>query len=169
MPKTEVTYTDEELGLSEGWDEQLDTNIRRELKQARIDRLELKSANAELSTYRRVASFSTAGVPSDVKGQAFAKVYEGSDDPAEVKAAYEALFGPITEAGNDDAKSDTAADKRIADATSAGTSQGLPGTKDFADALKEAKTTKEVLDLIKNAPEGARSPDGYRMRLPDDQ
>ena len=169
MPKTEVTYTDEELGLSEGWDEQLDPNIRRELKQARIDRVELKAATAELNTYRRVASFATAGVPQDAKGKAFAKVYEGSDDPTEVKTAYEELFGPITASGSTDASSDTSAEQRIANATSAGTSQGTPGTKDFGEALREAKTTKEVLELIRHAPEGARSPDGYRMRLPDDQ
>ena len=87
MPKTETTYSDEELGLSPGWDEQLDPNIRRELKQARIDRFQLRELEREVTGYRRTAGFATAGIPQDEKGQAFSKIYEGSEDPAEVREA----------------------------------------------------------------------------------
>jgi hypothetical protein len=163
VPKTETTYSDEELGLNPGWDEPngnpLDPNIRRELKQARIDRLELKTATAELSTYRRLASFATAGVPQDKRGQAFAKLYDGSDDPEEVKAAFEELFGAPEGAGTG---ASTEADQRIVDATNAGNSQGTPGTRDFGEALKGAKTMEEWREVMRNAPPEAK------VRLPVD-
>ena len=153
MPKTETIYTDEELGLNPGWDEQLDPNIRRELKEGRIVRLQNKELAEKVARYERTESFASAGVPQDKRGQAFARIYEGSTDPAEVKGAYEELFGPLPEgAGDSGAGAPTDAERRIADAGSAGSSQGTPGTIDLGDAIKAAKTEAEVLEIIRRAP-----------------
>jgi hypothetical protein len=150
VPKTETIYSDEELGLQPGWDEQLDPNIRRELKQARIDRYQLKELEKEVSGYRRLSGFATAGIPQDEKGQAFAKIYEGSDDPAEIREGYQKLFGPLEGGGTGgSAGAELDAEGRIAAAGSAGASQGTPGTIDIGDAIKNAKTNAEVLEIIR--------------------
>lgn len=149
MPKTETTYSDEELGLSPGWDEQLDPNIRKELREGRIIRSRLRDAETELNGFRRTQGLATAGIPQDEKGQAFAKIYDGSDDPAEVRAAYEKLFGQLTAAPGGTAGAELDAEGRIAAAGSAGASQGVPGTIDIGDAIAQAKTSAEVLEIIR--------------------
>ena len=149
MPKTETTYSDEELGLSPGWDEQLDSNIRRELRDGRIVRTQLREAEQELNGYRRTAGLATAGIPQDEKGQAFAKIYEGSDDPAEIRERYEKLFGPLAQKPEGTAGAELSAEQRIAAAGSAGASQGTPGTIDIGEAIKGAKTNAEVLEIIR--------------------
>ncbi len=164
MPKTETIYTDDELGLSPGWDEQLDPNIRRELKQARIDRYELKELKAEVLGFRRLSGFATAGIPQDAKGVAFAKVYEGSEDPAEMRLGYEALFGPLPgEVPGGEAGAELDAEGRIAAAGNAGVNLGTPGTTDIGDAIKAAKTNAEVLEIIRTSGRAAG------MSLPAEQ
>jgi len=163
VPKTETIYTDEELGLQPGWDEQLDPNIRRELKQARIDRYELKELKAEVLGFRRTQGLATAGIPQDEKGQAFAKIYEGSDDPTEVRAAFEKLFGPLPTGTSAEAGAELDAEGRIAAAGAAGASTGTPGTIDIGEAIKAAKTSAEVLEIIRTA--GAKA----GMSLPAEQ
>lgn len=160
MPKTETIYTDDELGLSQGWDDQLDPNIRRELRQARIDRHELAELRAEVGGLRRVQSLASAGVPNDKRGEAFARIYDGSEDATEIRSAYEELFGQIEAPSGNEA--DTDAERRIVDATNAGTSQGGPGTRDFGEALKNAKTMDEWREVMRNAPPEAK------IRLPED-
>jgi len=150
VPRTETIYEDEELGLSPGWDEQLDPNIRRELKDSRIARLQLKEAQAELAVFRRNSALATVGIPQDKRGQAFAKVYDGSDDPAEVTQAWEALFGPLDAgSGDEGSTASLTAEERIAAAGSAGANQGTPGTQDIGDAIKAAKTNAEVMEIIR--------------------
>lgn len=154
-----LQYDDDELGLEPGWDEGLDPNIRRELKQARVARKELDEARTQLATYEKERVLSRAGIPQDKRGDLFARTYEGpTDDPGAVKAAWEELFGPVGEPAGDPA----AGDKRIADAAAAGTSQGTPGTVDLADAIRAAKTNEEVLEIVRNAPPEAK------IRLPED-
>ena len=166
-----LTYDDDELGLSPGWDEGLDPNIRRELKQARVDRKERDDLKVKVDAYERERTLARAGIPQDKRGELFARTYEGDlNDPAAVKAAYTELFGEVTPgepAGA--AEGDPAAgDRRVAQATAAGESLGVSGAIPFEDALRAAKTKDEVLELIRNAPESARSQDGYRMRLSED-
>ncbi len=165
MPRTETIYEDDELGLQPGWDEHLDPNIRRELRQSRIvarerdaERTAREAAERELTLYR-------AGIPGDARGQAFAKVYDGdSTNPDAIKAAYEELFGPVQAgSGAPAGAASTAADQRIADAAGAGAgTAGTPGTVDLAEAIRGAKTTAEVLEIVKNAPPEAG------LRLPED-
>ena len=152
VPKTETTYTDDELGLAEGWDEQLDPNIKEMRRHAKVTERENKDLRAQLALRTRLDSFQAAGVPNDAKGKAFAKLYEGSDDPAEVQASYEELFGPTQAATGESAGASTDADQRIAAATGAGTSQGTPGTVDLADAIRNAPTVKDALAIIAAAP-----------------
>ena len=90
-----------------------------------------------------------AGIPQDVKGQAFAKIYDGSDDPAEIRAGYEKLFGPLEQKPEGTAGAELSAEQRIAAAGSAGASQGTPGTIDIGEAIKGAKTNAEVLEIIR--------------------
>ena len=154
MPET--TYTDADLGLSPGWDEQLDPNIRRELREGRQVRLELTQAKEALATRDRADAFRRAGVPDDERGQFFAEAYKGDTTPEAVKAAFDKLFTPVEAPAEGTPGSTvpvpTTADQRIADAAAAGTSTGTPGTVDLADAIKSAKTTEEVMEIIRNAP-----------------
>lgn len=167
MPTLE--YSDDELGLSPGWDNDLDPNIRRELRQARVNRREAESLKAEVETLRRERVLSRAGIPSDRRGELFARTYEGSlEDPEAVKSAYEDLFGPIGAGAGAPQGDPAAVDRRIAEAGAAGDGQGIPGSVDFADAIRAAKGVDEVKELIRHAPDSARSQDGYRMRLAED-
>ena len=162
MPKTVTTYTDEELGLAEGWDEQLDPNIKEMRRHAKVTERENRELKAQLAERTRIDSFASAGVKNDARGQAFARLYEGDGSPEDVKERYEELFGPIEVAGGNSAAASTSADQRIADATNAGSSQGTPGTVDLAEAIRSAKTVEEVKEIIRHAPPEAK------IRLPED-
>ena len=142
----ELVFTDAELGLSPGWDEHLDPNIRRELREARILATRLKEAEAKIAEQERRDAFRRAGIPDDKRGDAFSRV--ATSDPSHpdaLKAEYEELFGapePITPDPTLDAEG------RIA--TAGGTQTGTPGTIKFEDALNDPSLTKEqVLELIK--------------------
>ena len=146
----ELVYSDDELDLHPGWDEQngnkLDPAIRQEIRQARILRKERDAAQAELATLRRADAFRRAGIPDDKRGDAFARVATSDpSNPDALKAEYEELFGapePITPDPTLDAEG------RIA--TAGGTQTGTPGTIKFEDALNDPSLTKEqVLELIK--------------------
>lgn len=170
MPHT--AYTDEELGLTPGWDEHLDPNIRKEIRAARQTSKELEAAQAKIATYERERVLSRAGIPQDKKGDAFAQLYTGdTSDPAVVKAAYEELFGPLNDATGTAGGTGTpdpndpdpaATQRRIAEANAAGTGAGTAGTVSLEDAIKGAKTTAEVLEIIRHAPPEAG------IRLPED-
>jgi hypothetical protein len=175
VPKTVTTYDDAELGLSPGWAEHLDPNIREELKQGRINRLEAAAALARAEAAERELTLYRAGIPAgDKRGQVFAEYYKGSGDPAEIKAEFEELFGPLDggAVGGDAGAGGTgsqgagttgaAADKRIATAGAGGGAPQTPGTTDLRDALRNAKTTEEVKEIIRNAPPEAG------IKLPDD-
>ena len=145
-------YDDDELGLHPGWDEGLDPNIRKELRQARVIQRENADLKGKVETYERERVLTRAGIPSDKRGELFARTYEGAlDDPEAVKAAYEELFGSAgaAPAGDPDP---AAGDRRVAAAGAAGDSQGTPGTVDLADAIKGAKTVAEVKAIIAAAP-----------------
>ena len=173
MPKTVTTYDDAELGLVPGWDEHLDPNIRKELRQSRVNQLEKVAAEDRATAAERELTLYRAGIPAgDKRGQVFAETYKGSQDPAEIKASFEELFGPLEAAGGDAGAGGTgsqgtgtstaSADQRIAHAGAGGGAQGAPGTTDLRDALRNAKTTAEVKEIIRNAPPEAG------IRLPDD-
>lgn len=169
MPKTVTIYDDAELGLNPGWDEGLDPNISEMRRHAKITERENRELKERLTTLERKDTFAAVGIPRDVRGEAFAKVYEGDPADAEaVRSAYEALWGEIPPAGSVD--DPAAADRKIADAAANGgaTTPGSPGSRDFAEAIRAAKTPAEVKALIACAPAGARSPNGYGMRLPSD-
>lgn len=173
----ELTYTDAELGLSPGWDEHLDPNIRRELRDARILAAKLTAAEADLATERRARVLMQAGIPADKRGEAFAQLYKDStDDPSKVKAAFEELFGPVSTepagapAGEPDPN--LTAEQRIAAAASGGTGTqgGQTGTVDLAEAIKGAKDAEEVKAIIRRASETATFAPGQMIpRLPEDQ
>ena len=59
----ELVFTDDELGLSPGWDEHLDPNIRRELREARILATSLKGI-AEAKIADRRSERTPSGVPA---------------------------------------------------------------------------------------------------------
>lgn len=159
MPTLE--YSDEELGLSPGWDNELDPNIRRELRQSRITRREADELKRENEVLKRERTLARAGIPSDKRGELFARTYEGPvDDPAAVKAAYEDLFGQSAPAG--ETGTPATGDQRIADAGAAGASEGSPGVVDLADAIRAAKTPDEIKAIIRSAPPEAG------IRIPED-
>lgn len=147
----ELVYSDDELGLVKGWDEGLDPNIRRELKEAKVLQRELATARATIAAQERADALRRAGIPDDKRGDAFAKVTTADPtNPEALKAEFEELFGvPDPEAAQKAAE--LAEAQRIAAA--GGTQTGTPGTIKFEDALRDpTKSREEILELIRNAP-----------------
>jgi hypothetical protein len=146
------SYTDEEL-LTETEIRTLDPNIRQELKEKRalqrtVDELAAKQAESE-----RQVAFWRAGVPSDAKGQFFAAGYQGDLDPVAIKAKYDEVFGDGTGVVDPNAgktAEELAAAQRTANA--GGEVVGVPGTVSLEDAIKNAKTNEEVMEILRNAP-----------------
>jgi hypothetical protein len=152
MP-TPTSYTDEELGLDPTEVAQLDPNIRRELRQARTTQRQLADLLEKQERQERDLTFFRAGIPADEKGSYFAAGYTGELDPVAIKAEYEKIFGSGGEqAPGDDGKTaeELAAQQRIANA--GGEVVGVPGTISLEDAIKNAKTTDEVMTILRNAP-----------------
>lgn len=168
MPRTVTEYDDAELGLAVGWDEHLDPNIRKEIREARVTRAELTRANGELASLKRADAFRRAGVPDDKRGDVFIRTYEGSEDPAAIKAAFDDLFGSAPE--GEGSADDLEAQRRIAQA--GGDAGGNPpGPIDLKDAIRNAKDAEEVKAIIQAAsemPNWQSADEGYRIRLPQD-
>jgi len=148
----ELVWTDAELGLQPGWDEKLDPNIRRELREARI----LKRENAELaerlSGLERRDAYRRAGIPDDKRGDAFAAIAKSDpNDTAALKAEFEELFGVTSGdagAGQQLTEEELEAQRRIAEA--GGTQTGTPGQVEFEAALRDpTKSREEIIALIK--------------------
>jgi hypothetical protein len=145
-----IAYTDEELGLARDWDLDPDTRqplspgVRDELRRARVTQHEVTELRAKVAESERREAFRAAGIPADAKGDLFSKTYEGPDDPATVKAQYEAIFGPPADPANGQTGATTpdpsdAAARRVADAGAAGAGQGgAPGDIDFAEGMRQA-------------------------------
>ena len=147
----ELVYSDDELGLVKGWDEGLDPNIRRELKEAKVAHRDLAAARIALAERDRADSYRRAGIPDNKQGDAYAKVATADPtNPEAIKAEFEELFGvPDPEAAQKAAE--LAEAQRIAAA--GGTQTGTPGTIKFEDALRDpTKSREEILELIRNAP-----------------
>lgn len=162
MPETVTTYTDEELNLSPGWDKDPDSGhdlspaIRRELRQARILRVERDAAVKRAEESERLIGFAGAGVPQDERGKFFAKAYEGPSDAVAVKAAWDALF-PTGSGGTD---ADTSAAQRIADA-GGGDAGGAGQPIEFGEALRAAGgDVRKIKELLAQAPADA----GVRLK-----
>jgi len=147
-------YTDEELGLDPAEVAGLDPNIRRELRDARTVKKQLADQAERLDRQERDLTFFRAGIPADEKGQFFADGYRGELDPVAIKTKYDEIFGGKSDeqgAGADGKTAEElAAQKRIADA--GGEVVGVPGTISLEDAIKNAKTNEEVMEIIRNAP-----------------
>ena len=109
----------------------------------------------QAETAKQVA-FWRAGIPADEKGQFFAAGYSGDLDPVAIKAKYDEVFGSAGSEIDPNAgktAEEIAAAKRIADA--GGEIVGVPGTVSLEEAIKNAKTNDEVLEIIRNAPASA--------------
>ena len=172
MPHT--AYEDSELDLHPGWDEGLDPNIRKEIRQARVTVKENEALKDQVATYERERTLAEAGIPRDKRGLAFAQLYDGPLEAEPAKKAYEELFGPITpDAGTAGGTGDPnlTAEQRIAAANAAGTSEGSPGTVDLGDAIRNAKDAQEVKTILAAAAsQGVGfAPGQYIPRLPEDQ
>jgi hypothetical protein len=148
MPHLE--YSDEELNLGPNWDVDPDSNqplsprIRQQLRRALVAEHENKDLKARVEAQERVESFRKAGIPSDAKGDLFAKSYEGPDDPTSLKTAYESIFGTIeapngTSTGTTPDPQNADAARRVADAGAKGAgSGGAPGDIDLAVGMEQA-------------------------------
>jgi hypothetical protein len=150
-------YTDEELELAPGWDEHLDSNIRRQIRQAKIDKIEAAQAKAEAAEAKRELVLLKAGVPADAKGEMFVKAYDGPLDAESVKAAYEAVFGapdPGAGGGTGQLDPNLTAQQRIAQSGGAGA--GTSGVISLEERIRSAKTPEELREVIRSAPPEAK-------------
>ena len=142
MPKQITTYEDDELGLSPGWDEGLDQNIREMRRHAKITERENREMSKRLELLERKDTFAAVGIPRDKRGEVFAQVYNGPADAESVQTYWEELFGPLDEeqepagttgstseapSGTPAGSASTAAERRIARAGAAGTTTGQSG------------------------------------------
>jgi hypothetical protein len=142
--------SDEELGIPEG----LDPNIRGELRKSRTLARDNESKDRENANLQRELAFARAGLPDTPLVQTLAKSYDGENDPAAVRAYFEGLNVDLTAPGQQTAQelADLDAQRRIASVGS----QGEPGGDvKFEDAIRSAPNQEAVMDLIRNAPEGA--------------
>ena len=145
-----IEYDDDELGLKPGWDsdpdsgQRLSPTIREQLRKSLVREQRATELEAENSLLKKAETFRRAGVPSDARGDVFAKTYDGPQDPDSVRVAFEALFGKADEsangsaAGNTSAGGDAAANRVVqAGATGAGTG-GASGDVDLAEGMTQA-------------------------------
>lgn len=165
MPHLE--YTDEELGLQPGWDNnsdgsKLDPNIRGQLRRSAQFQKEASDARAEAEAAKRDLSLFKAGIPTDRRGEIFVKTYEGDlTDPVALKEAFEGLFGPVAQGEN--AGDGTEGQQEINNALSGGNAGGETRI-DLKDALLAARGDNDkIREILKNAPASAG------IKLPDIQ
>ena len=153
MPTKE--YTDEELGITPQDLEGLDPHIRDEIRTNRALRKQLGALAEMQELQAKELSFFRAGIPNDARGAYFAAGYKGDLTPVAIKTEYDAVFGTAAPEGDDqDDKGKTpdqlAADKRIADA--GGEVPGTAGIITLEDAIRNAPTNADVMEIIRNAP-----------------
>lgn len=170
MPKQITTYEDDELGLSPGWDEGLDQNIREMRRHAKITERENREMSKRLELLERKDTFAAVGIPRDKRGEVFAQVYNGPADAESVQTYWEELFGPLDEeqepagttgstseapSGTPAGSASTAAERRIARAGAAGTTTGQSGTVDLGDKLRSmrGKSVAEIKQVLREAQE----------------
>lgn len=158
MPDDEVEELDTEV---------LDPNIRKAMRA-----LEKKAHEAEVraGVAERDAAFIKAGVPDTPIGQLFAKSYEGPNEPAAVKEAFDALGisdtpapEPTPEPAPQVTEQELDAQRRITQATGAAPDDG---SIRFEDAIGGAKDPGEVMALLEAAPPTAVDFAGRRVISP---
>lgn len=166
MPETVTVYSDEELGLQEGWElnpedgQPLSPAIRRELRAARVLRLERDSAVQKAEAAERKYALAASGIPQDERGRFFIEHYDGPSDPAAAKAQFDALFGTDGTADGD-GSANTDGQQRIAEAGVGETGNAVSALEQFQSDLKAARGDKAKLRaLLMNAPPEA----GIRLK-----
>lgn len=158
MPRSVTVYTDDELGLAEGWDKnptdgsQLDPNIRAEIRQNRILNRELGEAREQAQAAERQLVLYKAGIPNDKRGDLFVKSYEGELTPEAVKGAFEELFGTVQTGTGDEGLGGEHAIQTAQTGAQTNGENRIP----FEEALRAAKgNPAKVRELLLNAPESA--------------
>ena len=157
--------TDAELGLDPEQMDQLDPNIRAELRRSRQLQRDLDAANTAIEDARRDAAFAKAGIPDTPLGQMFGKAFDGdTSDPAAIKAAFDALnptAQPATPPADDQTpppqmtgeeaalEQELAEARRIAQVSATGQTDG---SVDLGDAIRSASNESELLAIIAAAP-----------------
>jgi hypothetical protein len=152
--------SDAELGIPD----ELDPNIRAELRKSRSLQRDLEAANAGRAAAEREAAFAKAGVPDSPLAAALAKTYDGENDPASVKAYFEGLGVDLSgKAQNQEDEADLEAQRRLAQV---GSAAEPGGNVEFKDAINSTRNVEELMALIASAPEGATTTvEGVRRRI----
>jgi hypothetical protein len=165
MPEQVTVYSDEELGLGPNWDinpedgHPLSPSIRREVRESRIRLVRAEEAEKRAELAERRLAFSAAGVTPDVRGEYFARAYEGDTSTEAVKAAWEGLFPPSGGAGN--GSTDTGAQQRIAEAAGSEGGSGPGSPTELSEALRAARgNKKKIMEILASAP----AESGIRMK-----
>ena len=134
---------DEEAAL-----EQLDPNIRRELREARKLKRQNQDALARAEKAERSLAFRDAGVPNTKLGELFMRGYDGPmDDPEKVKAAaieYGVIEAPAGAGAGQQPDPEAEARARVA-AAAGGAGAGPPSGPDHQAAISSAKSKDELM------------------------
>lgn len=118
-------------------------DVRRMEKAAR----ERDAAQQELETLRRERLFLKAGIPDTPLGSLFIKGYDGPTEDADAirKAAIE--MGVLQPSAADQEEINRSLAGHAA-ASAAGSGAQPPGTEDFSARLRQAKSSKEIAQLM---------------------
>ena len=136
-------YQDEET-------EQLDPNIRAELRKSKERAREAEAAKAELAELKRELAFTKAGIPEDGVGKLFRKAYDGDIDTDSIKdSASEYGIGQASEqsAEADQVQAELERHRNIAGATGTNVSGPTP-EQEFDAALDAAENEAEAKAVI---------------------
>ena len=132
-------------------DDNLDPNIRAELRKSKERAREVAEAKAELNNLKRELAFTKAGIPETGVGALLRKAYDGETDPEAIRnaAAEYGILGnaPGTTSTPDPVLAELEQHRSIAGAT--GTNNSGPSSEqELIAALQGATNQNEVVAII---------------------
>ena len=144
MSNSDEFYEDQE-------NDNLDPNIRAELRKSKERAKEVESARAELDALKRDLAFTKAGIPETGVGALLRKAYDGDTDPEAIRNAA-AEYGILgnqqgTTSELDSVQAELEQHRSIAGAT--GTNNSGPSLdQEFLAALQSANNESELMAVI---------------------
>lgn len=142
----ELETTDEEQGESRNPAREHQRKLEKELKQAKADKRDLETKNAEGLAARRELALIKAGIDTESgQGKLFAKAYDGELTVEAIKAQAEE-YGLIATSQTTEVKEELAQIGRVAQASSGSNAGSTPNSA--VDDIKNAQTAEEVLAVF---------------------
>jgi hypothetical protein len=156
MPDADGNYTDEELGLNTDVVEQLDPNLRDEIRKSRSRLKDSQKWQARAEQAERQIAVRDVGIDTGSKlGQMFIKSYEGDWTPEALKAEAEQIPGllPVSKGdeGNQQSQEELDALRRMQGAGATTGQGGQDAREKLEGDLRSATSQADVLRLLDQA------------------